>query len=179
MRFRNTESAFGLIAKLLHWLVAVLVFGLFGVGLYMVDLTYYDNYYQTAPFLHKSFGILLFILMVARVLWRWMNLKPAPLATHSSFEIKVAHVVHLGLYLLLLLTILSGYLISTADGRAIDFFGLFPIPSLTGNIDQLEDYAGSVHEILAWTIVVIVVLHVAGAVKHAVIDKDQTLRRML
>ena len=76
--WRNTDQAYGIIAIALHWLVAAAVLGLFGLGLWMVNLTYYDTWYRTAPSIHKSVGVLLFLVMALRLLWRLMNPKPAP-----------------------------------------------------------------------------------------------------
>lgn len=179
MQLRNNTERYGLVAVLLHWLVALTVFGLFGLGLWMTGLTYYDPWYRQGPALHKSIGILLFMVMVARVGWRLYSPPPAPLANHSLLESAAAQTVHAWLYLLLFALMLSGYLISTADGRAIDVFGLFSIPATITSIPQQEDLAGAVHWYLALFLMVLVLLHVAGALKHHFIDRDRTLRRML
>ena len=76
--WRNTDQAYGIIAIALHWLVAIVVLGLFGLGLWMVNLTYYDTWYRTAPSIHKSVGVLLFLVMALRLLWRLVNPRPAP-----------------------------------------------------------------------------------------------------
>ena len=73
---------------------------------------------------------------------------------------------------------LSGYLISTADGRAIEVFSWFEVPATLSDIDGQEDIAGDIHEILAWTLIVLVALHALAALKHHFIDKDTTLKRM-
>jgi cytochrome b561 len=73
----------------------------------------------------------------------------------------------------------SGYLISTADGRAIEVFAQFQIPALPWSIEQQEDLAGEVHESLAWILMGLVALHALAAVKHQLIDKDATLMRMI
>ena len=80
MQWRNTSARYGLVSVLLHWSVALVVFGLFGLGFWMVGLSYYDPWRQSAPDLHKSIGILLFAVMLLRVLWRLLNPAPAPLA---------------------------------------------------------------------------------------------------
>ena len=91
----------------------------------------------------------------------------------------MAHAVHLLLYLLLFAIVISGYLISTADGRAIDVFGLFQVPAYPLGLEGQEDIAGAVHWYLALTLMGLTGLHAAGAVKHHFIDKDETLKRML
>jgi len=175
----NSDSQFGIISKSIHWLVAITVFGLFGVGLWMVDLTYYDSWYRTAPSYHKSVGVLLGVLMIARVLWMLRAGKPKPLVSHQRWEVISAKATHVLLYVLVFAIITSGYLISTADGRGLEVFNWFQIPSLGEVIENQEDVAGEVHELLAFGLIGLVVLHAAAAIKHHIIDKDLTLRRML
>ncbi len=179
MQIRNSSERYGLVAVTIHWLVAVVVVGLFALGFWMVDLTYYDDWYKQAPDIHRSVGILLFGLMVLRVVWRVANTGPKPLPTHKRWEVASAHAAHGLLYLLLFVAMVSGYLISTADGSAIDVFGWFEVPSVTGQIKGLEDTAGMVHYWSTWAIVALAAVHAAGALKHHLIDRDNTLRRML
>ena len=73
---RNTAQGYGLVAILLHWLVALSVIGLFSLGVWMTGLTYYDEWYKRGPDIHKSIGILLFLTMLVRVIWRTLNIKP-------------------------------------------------------------------------------------------------------
>ena len=74
---------------------------------------------------------------------------------------------------------ISGYLISTADGRPISFFGWFEVPALITGINNQEDIAGDVHFYMAWTLVILASLHGLAAIKHHLIDKDSTLTRMI
>jgi len=83
MQWRNSDSTYGLVSILLHWLVALAVFGLFGLGLWMVGLDYYSSWYRTAPDLHKSIGILLFVVMLGRLLWRFLTPPPPAPASHG------------------------------------------------------------------------------------------------
>ncbi|MGS2724802.1 cytochrome b [Porticoccus sp. GXU_MW_L64] len=172
----NTNHRYGLVAKLLHWVMALGVVGLFGLGLYMMELGYYDRLYRLLPHIHKSVGILLFALLIARLLWRWANAKPHPQG--NKLERRLAHWAHIILYLLMAAIMVSGYLISTADGRAIEVFNWFAVPATVSDIDGQEDIAGQVHEILAWALIVLVALHAMAALKHHFIDKDNTLKRM-
>lgn len=176
---KNTSAGYGWVAIFFHWVSAVVVLGLFGLGFYMVDLSYYDEMYRTAPFIHKSVGVLLMLFVVSRLIWKVVNPKVAALANHQPWEIRLAHVVHHLLYLLIFIAMFSGYFISTADGKSIEVFGWFEVPALISTIDNLEDIAGEIHEITTWIIMGLVLLHVAGALKHHFIDKDGTLKRML
>lgn len=175
----NTEQRFGLVSILLHWIMALAVFGLFGLGWYMVDLTYYDALYKTLPEWHKSIGILLALVFVFRFAWRLRNPVPQPVRGSSPFEITASKVAHRLMYLLIALIIVSGYLISTAEGAAIDVFNLFSVPATLTSIPQQEDIAGAIHEYLAYALIGLAAVHAGAALKHHFVNRDETLRRML
>jgi cytochrome b561 len=179
MQLRNTRDRYGWVGIGFHWLVALTIFGLFGVGLYMIDLTYYSPLYKTLPDWHRSIGLTLAAVVVLRLFWRWWTPIPRPHAEHSRLERTAAAVVHLILYLLIFAMIASGYLISTAKGQGIDVFGWFQVPSITGEVEDMEDWAGVVHYWIAWTLMGLTGLHAAGALKHHFIDRDDTLLRIL
>ncbi len=179
MQFCNTQSSYGLISIIIHWLTAVTVFGMFALGLWMVDLTYYDEWYRSAPLVHKGVGVMLLLVTLFRLLWRRLNISPAPVAEHKPVERTLAKIAHIMLYILLFSLMLTGYLISTADGRALEVFNWFSIPATISGIEHQEDIAGDIHELLAFTLIAFVLLHAAGAIKHHVFDKDNTLKRML
>nr|WP_286946731.1 cytochrome b [Pseudomonas sp. UBA6718] len=178
MQLRNSDSTYGLVSILLHWLVALVVFGLFGLGLWMVGLDYYSAWYRTAPDLHKSIGLVLFAVMLGRLLWRFVSPPPAAPANHGRATRLASRAGHAFLYLALFVLMLSGYLISTADGRGIAVFGLFEVPATLTSIPDQADVAGAVHEYLAWALVIFAGLHALAALKHHFIDRDATLVRM-
>lgn len=175
---KNSKTSYGLIAIILHWLMAIAVFFLFGLGLYMVELTYYDAWYKGSLELHKSLGITLFFVYLLRVIWRFINVSPQPPAG-TKWEQRAAHYMHIGLYLMMICLFITGYLISTADGRGISVFGLFQVPGFGSFVDNQADLAGEIHEILAYTLIAMVALHALAALKHQFINKDGVLLRML
>lgn len=177
--FRNTAERYGLVAKLLHWMVAIVVMGLFAVGVWMVELTYYDPWYKPAPFYHKSIGTLLAFVFLFRFLWRCLNVIPKVQASHKLWEQLLSRFTHVALYILIFSIIASGYLISTADGRSIDVLGWFDVPAFRVAVENQEDIAGEFHQWLAYILMGLVLLHVLAAFKHHFIDHDETLRRML
>jgi cytochrome b561 len=179
MQWRSTTKRWGLVTILIHWLVAFTILGMFGLGLWMTELDYYSPWYRQAPDIHRSIGVLLLVVILLRLGWRLTNPVPAPHANHQPWEIRVAHIAHTLLYLLPLAIMITGYLISTADGRAVSVLGWFEIPALYTGIDQQESVMGDLHTVLAWSLMGIVVLHAAGALKHHFIDRDTTLTRML
>lgn len=179
MQLKNTAQRYGLVAILLHWLVAATVIGLAILGLWMTDLSYYSPYYRSAPFWHKSIGITLAAVLVLRLLWRWGNPRPAHLPNHQRWELGMAALVHGLLYLLLFVIVVSGYLISTAKGQGISVFGWFDIPASITGLPSQADRAGTVHYWVAITVLGLAALHALGALKHHFLDRDDTLRRML
>ncbi|NTY88277.1 cytochrome b [Serratia fonticola] len=179
MLWKNTADRFGHVSVLIHWLVALTVYGMFALGLWMVTLGYYNVWYHQAPEIHKSIGTLLFIVMVVRVVWRFISPPPKPLASYSRLTRISAVLAHIALYTVLFAILISGYLISTADGQAISVFGWFDVPASVTGLPQQADTAGTIHLYLAWAVVVLSVLHALAALKHHFIDRDVTLKRML
>lgn len=177
--WRNRQDRYGLVHVALHWLTAVTVIGLFTLGLWMVELGYYDAWYNRAPMIHKSVGMLLFGLVILRVLWRLSNPLPPPAEGTRPWEARLAHVAHLLIYLLLFGILITGYLIPTAGGEAVKVFDWFAIPALPSLMDKQETVAGQWHEVLAWILIILVAVHAAAALKHHFFDRDDTLRRML
>ncbi|MBQ57273.1 MULTISPECIES: cytochrome b [Pseudomonas] len=179
MQWRNSPTRYGFVSVSLHWLVALVVFGLFALGYWMVGLDYYSSWYTKAPDIHKSVGLILFAVMVLRVIWRWVSPPPGHLASHGPLTQKATRFGHAFLYLGLFVLMISGYLISTAEGRGIPVFGWFEVPATLTSIPNQEDVAGLVHEYLAWALVIFAGVHGLAALKHHFIDRDTTLTRML
>jgi cytochrome b561 len=174
---KNTRQGYGAIAIALHWLTALTVLALLPLGLWMVELDYYDTWYHKAPDVHKSTGVLLFLVVVLRLFWRSLNPHPVPLG--SQLEKRVSKIAHRALYALLLLLMISGYLISTAEGDPIGVFNWFSIPATLHGLRGQADIAGEIHELLAFTLIGLVAVHAGAALKHHFIDRDRTLSRML
>lgn len=179
MRFKNSQNKFGLVAIFLHWVIALATFGLFGLGLWMRELGYYDEWYQKGPTLHEGVGVFLFFLIVIRISWRHISPPPKPESHHKVWEVIAAKVAHILLNVLLLVITISGYLIVTAKGEALTVFDWFSLPATLSKMSSQADTAGAVHFYLAWGVVVLAAIHALGAIKHHLIDKDRTLKRML
>ena len=174
----NDRQDYGWLPIIMHWLIALAVLGLYPLGLYIDSLSYYDPEYRTVPAWHKSIGLLVMAVFVVRIPWRLINKPPMALPQPKLHEI-AAKVAHAGLYLLLLITLISGYLISTADGSSIELFNWFSVPALPYAIENQEDIAGEIHFLVATLLISLAALHAGAALKHHFIDKDITLKRML
>lgn len=185
-------------AVILHWLIAIAIFGMFALGWFMADLpkdvpkqTVFDVFdlgifhwtmaEEISPRsfyfnLHKSFGVTILALIFLRVLWRVTHKPPAILASYKIWERKLATAAHHLLYSLMVLLPLSGVIMATYSKYGIKWFGIDFIKGLDNN--DLREIFKQVHEILGIVILLIIVLHIAGALKHKFIDKDDTLKRM-
>ncbi len=168
---------YNLPARVIHWVSALAVFGLFGVGLWMVDLNYYSEWYQTAPHWHRSIGILLATLTIGRIIWKHLTVSPK--MEGHKLEIFAAKIAHSVMYLLLIALFVSGYLISTSDGRGIQVFDWFIVPGAGELFENQSDTAGTIHYYAAWGLVLMAAAHAMAAIKHHVINKDNTLRKMI
>lgn len=175
---RNSPQRWGLMSVSLHWVVALAIIGLFILGQWMTSLSYYDPWYKQGPALHKAIGVIVFAVFAVRLAWRLFDPAPSPVPTHKPWEHKAAHVAHWFLYAIVFGVLISGYLISTADGRAVSVFGLFEVPATITSIEKQEDAAGAVHDLLAGIMITVAGLHALVALKHHIIDKDNTLKRM-
>lgn len=178
----NTRTTWGWPAKLLHWLVAVLVVGLLTVGFAMVwyvsDLGAKFQLYQ----LHKSFGVLVLTLVLIRLLWRRMNAAVPDLpAGLEPWERRAATLTHRGFYVLLILMPVTGWLVASASPLGIPtlVFGLFTLPNPVGANTVLEVVMAWMHGGLAVLLVTLLLLHVGAALKHHFVLRDDVLARML
>lgn len=174
---RNTPTTYGSVAILVHWLMAIAVFAMFTLGVWMRTLGYYDRWYHDAPEIHKSVGILLLLLLIFRLVWRLTNVRPEPVGL--DWERSIALLVHRSHYLLLFIVMITGYLIPTAEGVGIDVFGMFTVPATLTFSKEQADVIGAIHRYAAWSAVGLAGMHAAAALKHHFIDKDITLLRML
>ena len=149
-----------------------------GLGLYMVRQ-------DPSPFMfklyfwHKSIGATVLALVALRLMWRLSVLYPAPLPSHRRWEKILAKTVHAFLYAALLALPLSGWIMSSAKGFSVSVFGWFTLPDLVDDNKSLAMRATEFHEITAYALIGFLCLHIGGALKHHIIDRDDTLRRML
>jgi len=165
------------LAKGLHWLTALLVFGLLVLGLWMVELPFGRPKLQAYAW-HKWIGLCVLLLTLARLTWRWRVPPPALPTTVTEWERRLAPVSH-GLLLALLVALpLSGWLMSSAGGVAVYWFGIVPLPDLVPRDPRLFEGLCTLHHWLAWTLMAMLVLHLAAVVRHDLLRRDGVFRRM-
>lgn len=177
MSLRSNDRQWGSVAKFFHWTTALLIIGngIFGLAM---DLASSPMQKINWLALHKSIGLTVLALLLLRLLWRVGDRRPKD-EPAPRWQTIVAHAVHGVLYLLIAALPLSGWWFNSIAGKPLQFFKLFNLPALTTANPELRHFAHGVHEKLFWILVVILVLHVAGAWKHHLLDRDNTLLRML
>ncbi len=158
--------------------MAALIIPMFFLGRFMTGLAYTHPWYHWAPYIHKGLGLVVLALLVIRTIWILIVKRPPPL-TMEAWERILASVVQKSFYFLLYGITISGFLIPTARGRGVEFFGLFTVPAIISGLRHQEDMAGEIHFFLAYLIMFFIFLHTTGALKHHFIDRDETLTRML
>ena len=167
-----------LTAIALHWLMALAIIGMFTLGFYMADLPLSPNKLKLFSW-HKWAGISIFLLAIVRLGWR-VAYRPPALPEHMGrAERFAARAGHRLLYVLMFVIPLSGWLMSSAKGVQTVYFGVLPIPDLLGKNKELGDLLQTVHWSLNLLLTVTVIGHVAAALKHHFVDKDDVLIRML
>jgi cytochrome b561 len=177
MWLRNDALQYGALAKLLHWLMFALLIGSFALGFSMVDLPVSPKRLQWYAY-HKWIGITVFLLVIVRLGWRLISPPPPPLPMPHWQRRLVQH-VHAGIYLLLFVIPLSGWITSSAYGFKTVYLKLIPLPDLIARNKVLAKQLSQVHELLGFALLTLVALHVLGALKHHLINRDSTLKRML
>lgn len=179
----DTSSKLSPQTVILHWIVGITIIGLLATGVYMEE----NEVFALYPW-HKSIGVIIFLFIALRIFWRVKNRWLTPVSDYSSIEKLLSKIVH---YLLIIGTIvmpISGFIMSSVGGHGVEVFGLEligrnpdpanPQKALAFN-PAIAGFAHNMHVYAGYTIIACVLLHVVGAFKHHIIDKDGTLRRML
>ena len=173
MEHRYTRTAI-----FLHWLVALGLVGTFSLGFYMEGLVFSPNKLKLYAW-HKWAGMVLLVLAVIRLAWRMTHPAPALPSGMSSLSRYAAHAGHWLLYVLMLAIPLSGWLMSSALGVPVVWFGILQLPDLVTKDPALGELLTDIHVVLNYTLAAAVVGHVVAALHHHFIKKDTVLMRML
>ncbi len=178
MMWRNTEERWGAVAQFLHWLIVVLI--IVQVTLATIAAELPIGVQKIAMYArHKSVGITILALAVLRLAWRWTNPRPPLPGTLKPYERGLAGFTHAALYALLFLMPFTGWMMTSARGFPVSWFGFFQLPDFVPKNHQLYEVMKQTHDTLAFVLYAIVALHVIAALKHHFVLKDDVLRRML
>jgi len=166
------------VAIVLHWIIALTILGTAALGVYMHELPLSPTKLELYSY-HKWIGVTIFALVLFRLLWRLGHRPPPPPPSMSAWQHRAAAVTHVMLYALTLATPVSGWLMSSASGFQVVYLGILPIPDLLAKDKALADQLKDAHELLNLLMLALVVLHVAAALKHHLMDRDDVLARMI
>lgn len=170
------------VAVALHWLLALVIVAMFGVGVYMTDLPFSPQRLKLYNW-HKWAGVTFLALTVLRLLWRATHRPPAlPAAIAQAmprWQTRAYHATHHLMYLLFFAVPLMGWAYSSAAGFPIVWFGQIPLPDLLPVNKELAELIKPLHKLLALALITLAGLHIAAAIKHHWLDRDGLLSRML
>ncbi|AMO23462.1 cytochrome b [Ramlibacter solisilvae] len=177
----NTELSYGSVAVLLHWAMAALLLLLLAMGVYMVGLPEvgFDREKITLILVHKALGLLALVAVLLRMAWRSGNPMPELAAGLPDWQQLSARVVHLLFYALMLALPVTGWLMSSAGGYPVSFFGVFELPDFVAVNQRNFQIWIVVHRWLGYALALLIVAHAGAALHHAWVRRDDTLRRML
>lgn len=176
MLLKNSNIRYGKIAISLHWIMALLLIFLVILGLYMVNLPIGLEKLKMYGW-HKEYGILALMLVVLRFVWRLTNKTPS--LNIPLFEKIAARFVHWLFYVFMFGMPISGWLVTSAAGLPVSFFGLFVLPNLVSPDPQALTLYQQIHKWMGYGLIATFLLHTSAALKHHFINKDEILRRML
>ena len=175
----HPEHRYGGVAQFFHWLIAIMIFVMFGLGWYMTDLEAADPSKFRIYQIHKGIGLAIFVLALIRLLWRWTHPAPPLPETMKSWEKLAASGAHWALYGLILLQPMIGILQSNAANFPIVLWGSFELPPLIGQDKAVGETLVGLHHLLAKIMAFLILAHIAAALRHHIMLKDDVLRRML
>lgn len=174
----HLSERYGPVAQSLHWLTAAGLVGAFAIGLIMVEMAFSPQQLRMYSW-HKWLGVSLWALVLVRLAWRWWRSPPPLPATTAPWQRHAAALTHWGLYALLILIPVSGWLMSSAKGFSTVLYGVLPLPDALARDEALGDRLADLHWVLNKTLLALIALHVAAALKHHFIDGDGLLWRMV
>lgn len=174
----DRPTGYGTTARMLHWLVAVLIMAMIPVGLLMAREGLNRGLGDALYLFHKNVGSLLLVIVVLRLVWRLTH-PPQPLPVSLPvWQRRAAGLTHLGLYALILVMPLSGYVRVRAGGYPIEALDALGLPVLIPKSKALADAASNLHEMAAWALIALLALHIAATMHHALIRRDAVWSRI-
>lgn len=179
MAARNSADSFGWITRVIHWLMALGLLGALGFGAYLSRIEpSFSNLWMYGA--HKSVGIVLLVLVLVRILWHRLSPPPHSLTEGiAPWQISASRWAHRGLYALMLIVPLSGWIGSSATGINVVVFGAITLPNIAPASERWDEIGFLVHDITTKLLMLVIMVHVAGALSRHFGHKDATLRRML
>lgn len=179
MQFRNTGDAYGLVSKLLHWLLAFSIIGLIAIGWYMARLNDEDILYWRLLDFHQALGLGVLVLAGVKTVWLFISPNPRQLPELASWERRTARTVYLAFISAMVIIPVTGLLFVATNGEAVDVYGLITIPEMGHLSKGVRADLSNVHYFMSYGCAMLIALHIIAALKHHFIDLNSSLRRML
>lgn len=179
MHIRNTRQDYGLIAKILHWLIALVMIALIAIGWFMVRLSDEDVLYWRLLDAHEAAGLSLFILLPLKIVWVRLSPNPGYEPSLAQWERFIATAVRWLFMFAILVIPLSGFLFVATNGEAVHLYDLLTIPDIGAVSKGARDWLSDIHYYLSYGCAVLIVIHILAALKHQFIDGNRSLRRMM
>jgi cytochrome b561 len=176
--WKNTEYAWGAVAKAFHWLLAIVILGQLALGKVAEEASLSPLKLDLFVW-HKSIGVTILVLVMLRITWRLRNPPPAPVPGDGRWETLLAKAGHTLLYVLMFAVPLSGWWVSDSSRIPFRAYWLVPMPDLIPADRAMQELAEDVHGTLIWILLAVVVVHIAAALRHHFWLRNETLRRML
>lgn len=165
-------------ARFLHWIVALIVLGMIPAGKIMIQEGLARGLQDTLFLFHKNAGVIVLLLMIVRLVWRWLNPPPPLPASVPEWQARVAHLTHVLLYGLIFLMAISGYIRVVAGGFPLELPDALGLPRLLPKMESLGAAASTVHYLTHYAVIVLIALHIGAALFHGIVRRDGVFSRM-
>ncbi len=175
----DAPAGYSATAKTIHWIMAALILGSAWIGMTLEDIPRGSdgrNWWTTQ---HEVTGFLVLVLLLARMSWRVTKGAPPLPGSMPAWQMQATHIAHYGLYVLMLASPVVGMLLSSARGRTVNVWGVFDLPSLWTRDRVWGGRFEAAHSVLSYLLLAVVAIHIAAALYHHFVQRDDVLRRML
>lgn len=178
MNIRNTREEYGLISKLLHWLIALLMISLIPIGWYMSGLSDESVLYWRLLELHETFGLGVFLLILVKIAWLMISPNPELPSDLAHWERSAARLVHAFFVIAVVFIPVTGFMYVASDGEPVNLYNIIEIPDIGQFTKGVRDSLFDLHSYMAYTCAALIVVHILAAFKHHFIDLNGELRRI-
>jgi cytochrome b561 len=172
------QTGYTATARALHWIVALIVLGMIPAGKIMVEEGLPRGLQDALFLFHKNAGVIVLVLMIVRLVWRWLNPPPPLPASVPAWQARAAHLTHVLLYALLFVMAISGYVRVVAGGFPLELPDALGLPRLLPKVESLGNAASTVHYLTHYAVIALIALHIGAALFHGIVRRDGVFSRM-
>ncbi|PTE21687.1 cytochrome B [Cereibacter changlensis JA139] len=172
------QTGYTATARALHWIVALIVLGMIPAGKIMVEEGLPRGLQDALFLFHKNAGVIVLVLMIVRLVWRWLNPPPPLPASVPEWQARAAHLTHVLLYALIFVMAVSGYVRVVAGGFPLELTDALGLPRLLPKVESLGNAASTVHYLAHYAVIALIALHIGAALFHGIVRRDGVFGRM-